>query len=77
MRTYTVRLKQRKLTREQEKAWRKRMITAINQAHGYSLDSLKAMDTKKLVSLRNRIGNRMEPTHGRLAVDRHRAKLTA
>ena len=50
------------------------MIAAINAAHGYPLDCLQVMSTGKLVTLRNRIGNRAV-TRGRLPVDRHNAKL--
>jgi hypothetical protein len=76
MRSFKVRQNKKKLTPEAEAAWRERMIKAINQAHGYSVTSLQAMDTTKLVALRNRIGSHVGPANtGKLPVNRHAAKL--
>lgn len=76
MRTYTKRPKAKKLTAEQEQAWRRRLITAVNEAHGYSITSLEAMTTKKLVSLRNRIGSHQAPSRsGKLPANRHYLKI--
>lgn len=78
MRTYQKRPRSRKLTPEENQAWRERLIAAINKAHGYPVASLQAMDNTKLVALRNRIGSRIGPSStGKLPVNRHVAKLMA
>jgi len=77
MRSFKIsRKKKKKLTPEQENAWRGRMVESINAAHGYSIASLQAMETTKLVALRNRIGSHIAPARtGKLPVNVHTAKL--